>query len=753
MLKKLLIALLALVMLLQCGCGTTTETETEVDVDSETETETEGEGELEDKPQLYPDGLDVLLAGSANEKSENIMIKVKEDAYVVNGVSSANDSLNKVFGAEDVLEFKSNKGTTLHRIIYLKFDISSLPNSDFSGIVLQLDCKSSEVTTGTEVFVYECDPNEWFEDEITFSNRPARGKRITSINNASKGIISIDLTNYVKEAFDAGKDEISLILEGTDTGTPRRLTIHSKESKGGTAPMLNVQYGASFTTKLEYLPTIINPWSYAMACVNNFVERWDTVLAETGTDEKVELIPNNPKEYTLTVGATNASNTNGAATKYTNYATRTIDTLIDYTYNNNEKDLYDSYGGYMGGERYEATGYFYTKKIDGRWWAIDPLGYPYYHVGVVTISRGNATAKAAAEAKYGTADKWALTQTRHLIDNLGFNSCGGWSDIASLSKVQDPLSQTMILYMMSGYASQLGLNISDGGNTELVGGILPVFDPGFVTYCQDNAKSKISKYVDDPNVFGWMLDNELPGGKNMLDSSMGLDPTNSKFFYSYATAWTFMYVMNGNDPNVSLSDVTDELRELYRAMVWDRYFEVTTTAVREVDPNHMVLGARLVGGTYTVETIMRACAYWCDVITANVYNQWTPSSDWIADVERWTDAPFMVTEWYAKGMDVANEQTGLTNKSGAGFTVRTQKDRGLFYQNYALKLMEAKNCVGFDWFKYLDNDPTDLSADLSNRDSNKGIYTIYHEEYTAVTDLMKVLNFNKYSLVQFFDER
>ena len=87
MLKKLLIALLALVMLLQCGCGTTTETETEVDVDSETETETEGEGELEDKPQLYPDGLDVLLAGSANEKSENIMIKVKEDAYVVFRIS------------------------------------------------------------------------------------------------------------------------------------------------------------------------------------------------------------------------------------------------------------------------------------------------------------------------------------------------------------------------------------------------------------------------------------------------------------------------------------------------------------------------------------------------------------------------------------------------------------------------------------------------------------------------------------------
>ena len=70
-----------------------------------------------------------------------------------------------------------------------------------------------------------------------------------------------------------------------------------------------------------------------------------------------------------------------------------------------------------------------------------------------------------------------------------------------------------------------------------------------------------------------------------------------------------------------------------------------------------------------------------------------------------------------------------------------------------MKLMEAKNCIGYDWFKYLDNDPTDLSADLSNRDSNKGIYTIHYEEYTALTDQMKKLNFNKYSLIEFFDGR
>ena len=104
-------------------------------------------------------------------------------------------------------------------------------------------------------------------------------------------------------------------------------------------------------------------------------------------------------------------------------------------------------------------------------------------------------------------------------------------------------------------------------------------------------------------------------------------------------------------------------------------------------------------------------------------------------------------------MDVANKQTGLTNESGAGFTVATQTDRGLFYQNYALKLMEAKNCVGYDWFQYWDNDPENLNVDLSNRNSNKGIYSIHHKEYTDLTDQMKELNFNKYTLIKFFDER
>ena len=46
--------------------------------------------------------------------------------------------------------------------------------------------------------------------------------------------------------------------------------------------------------------------------------------------------------------------------------------------------------------------------------------------------------------------------------------------------------------------------------------------------------------------------------------------------------------------------------------------------------------------------------------------------------------PFIVTEWYAKGMD-----SGMANTTGAGFVVKTQADRGRFYQNFTLGLLES----------------------------------------------------------------
>jgi len=93
----------------------------------------------------------------------------------------------------------------------------------------------------------------------------------------------------------------------------------------------------------------------------------------------------------------------------------------------------------------------------------------------------------------------------------------------------------------------------------------------------------------------------------------------------------------------------------------------------------------------------------------------------------------------------------MENKTGAGWLVKTQTDRGIHYQNFCMELLKAPNCVGWHWFRYQDNDPTDPSADESNRDSNKGLVSFRYNPYLPLLEKMKMLNLNKYELIKYFE--
>ena len=55
----------------------------------------------------------------------------------------------------------------------------------------------------------------------------------------------------------------------------------------------------------------------------------------------------------------------------------------------------DRFGGRV--DRYfRITGFFYTQKIDGRWWFIDPDGHPYLNAAVAGVSPANSPASSAA---------------------------------------------------------------------------------------------------------------------------------------------------------------------------------------------------------------------------------------------------------------------------------------------------------------------------------------------------------------------
>ena len=268
-----------------------------------------------------------------------------------------------------------------------------------------------------------------------------------------------------------------------------------------------------------------------------------------------------------------------------------------------------------------------------------------------------------------------------------------------------------------------------------------VFDPEFPAFCDQHAQ-QIAKWKDDPYLIGHFSDNELPFYKNSLDNFLLLDHDDAG--YKGVIDW----LKDERGANVTgkalTENLTDDERQKFLAFIGEKYFSIVAQAIKKYDPNHLYLGSRLHGNAMDQTLFMQAIGPYIDVVGINYYGQWSPVPERMA---KWTSSsgkPFIVTEFYAKGAD-----TGMANTSGAGWTVKTQADRGLFYQQFVLGLLESSDCVGWHWFKYMDNDPS-APGDPSNTDSNKGILSATYEPYAPLLNAMSEVNERVYRLTDYF---
>ena len=142
----------------------------------------------------------------------------------------------------------------------------------------------------------------------------------------------------------------------------------------------------------------------------------------------------------------------------------------------------------------------------------------------------------------------------------------------------------------------------------------------------------------------------------------------------YAESWL-------KQQGITLQQITDEHREEFAGVVAERYYKVVSEAIRKYDPNHLYLGSRLHGKPKFIRQIVEAAGRYCDVVAINYYGAWTPSEKTMKHWGEWAQKPFIITEFYTKGMD-----SGLANTTGAGFTVQTQQERGYAYQHFVLGL-------------------------------------------------------------------
>lgn len=397
----------------------------------------------------------------------------------------------------------------------------------------------------------------------------------------------------------------------------------------------------------------------------------------------------------------------------------------------------NQYGGVMEPKQ-KATGFFRVEKIKGRWWIIDPAGGRFIHRGVASVNAINTDgARAALEKLFKDKAGWAEATTKQLWD-AGFNGTGSWSDDDTLAKASRRVVSTKLVGLMAGFAKTRGKEYAwmGRGHMDYLGDCPFIFDPGFKEYCKDACKSLVAN-KNDPWLLGYYSDNEMPWSPKMLERYLALKENEPGRLA--AEVWL-------KDNKIKKDQITDVQREAFLQFAAEKYFEIVSSAIRSADPNHMVLGARFHDSVINFDPIFVAAGKYCDIISVNYYRAWTPRPAQMSGWLQKSGKPFLITEWYAKA-----EDSGMANTGGAGWLVHTQKDRGLFYQHFALGLLANSGCVGWHWFRYADNDPEAKGVDPSNLDSNKGIVTYRYVTYPPLLDAMRELNLRTYGLIEALD--
>ncbi|MFY7818874.1 MAG: hypothetical protein ACOVRB_10980 [Akkermansiaceae bacterium] len=423
--------------------------------------------------------------------------------------------------------------------------------------------------------------------------------------------------------------------------------------------------------------------------------------------------------------------------KWVAMETRTLDTLAGKNGIPEDTGL-SPYGG-MSSRREKATGFFHTAKVHDRWWLVDPEGCLFLHRGVSSVTRLNtAGAREALEQKYRTAETWAESTTT-LLRHHGFNGLGAWTDTNQMRAVKQPLVYTKIWNFMSAYGKKRGGTYQKSGHTGYPNDCIFVFDPEFEIFCEAHARQLI-QHRNDPWLLGHFSDNELPLKEDAVKKFLALPPEDP----GHRAAWKWLRERRGE--KVSVKEIQSSDQSAFLEFMVERYFRIVAKSIKKHDPNHLYLGSRFHGSALRHPEIFRAAGKHVDVVSVNYYHAWSPDAK---RMSMWADEskkPIIITEWYAKGVD-----SGMKNTSGAGWLVKTQRDRGLFYENFTLGLLASKQCVGWHWFKYIDNDPADAKADPSNTDSNKGMLSNRYEAYPPLLQSMKTINTRAYGIVDWFD--
>ena len=403
----------------------------------------------------------------------------------------------------------------------------------------------------------------------------------------------------------------------------------------------------------------------------------------------------------------------------------------------------------LGAFAAERGFYRVEKTPEGRWWAVDPEGQRTVIRGVDwVIYRGHRCEadgkvhhyKEWNDAHYRTPADWE-DETLGRLKKWGFTMLGTGAD--------ETLRHRGLIHAWEiNFGNKFGKSFDADDERWICPhegcpcSALPnVFHPDFPDYCEKMAAEVCAPMRDDRDLLGYFIDNELRwwghgdwgGFAGPFDCTMKKPAGHS--------ARKALEALKAERPDLE----GDALKKAFLELVAERYFSVTTAAIKKHDPNHLILGCRFATLRGADELVWKVAGKYCDVITFNSYPQADLARNVMMDGERRladhfraryeaVGRPMLVTEWSFPAMD-----SGLPCTNGAGQRFLTQRERTAATELCAKTFLSLPFLIGYDYFMWAD-EPYNGIAKSFPENTNYGLVSEKGVPYGEITSMFERLH-------------
>lgn len=400
----------------------------------------------------------------------------------------------------------------------------------------------------------------------------------------------------------------------------------------------------------------------------------------------------------------------------------------------------------------KATGFFYTKEANGRWWLITPEGNRFIATG---FNHADMRMLKASYNKEFWEEKIKTPEDFYdsIVEDVEYLNMTAKGYGHSVEKNRIP------------YVEQL--NFPAPMTWADICEFPDVFSKEYEDKCNEIAQKVCTARKDDPMLIGYYLcdcvewpifgksskrlaENWLDSikrrgpqstGKNVfvdlvrenygtIDSFNSIYGTSFRSFDELKRDREFVYTIPANKELVYRDD------QVFLSLLARKFYSTTCNAVRRIDKNHLILGEVFDANRKIPEQVLYAAAAYVNVISLQYYGHFKDQAATLEGLHSKIARPILLS-------DSCYSIATANMPRPCGPKVLSQEERAEAFKRYAYQALSTPYVIGWFWCGYIDS-----SLELESRRQHSGLKDAWGNYHEPLCTYMRDTYANLYDITR-----